>query len=158
MDANITRPTESADQVVGTGNLQLVSRQTQLKEAALAAVFFACAFVAVLGVVLIFAFVAYKALPIFSDVGFFNFIGGTEWSASAEKFGIVPFIVGSFTVTLGALVLGAPLAVLTAVFLSEIATPRVRSIVRPAVELLAGIPSVVYGFFGVPFFCLNFVF
>lgn len=129
--------------------LQLVSRQTQLKEGALATLFFICAFVAVLAVILIFAFVAWRAFPIFTEVGFIEFITGTNWSVSNNEFGAVPFIIGSFVVTLGALALGAPLAVLTAVFLSEIATPRLRGLIRPAVELLAGIPSVVYGFFGV---------
>lgn len=132
-----------------TGNLQLVSRSTQVKEAALATLFFVCAFIAVLAVVAIFGFVVWKALPIFSQVGIKDFLTGTEWSVSEEKFGIVPFIEGSFVVTLGALFIGAPLAVLTAVFLSEVASARMRAIVRPAVELLAGIPSVVYGFFGI---------
>lgn len=132
-----------------TGNLQLVSRSTQIKETALATLFFICAFVAVLAVVAIFAFVVWKSLPIFSQVGIKDFLTGTEWSVSEGQFGIVPFIEGSFVVTLGALVIGAPLAVLTAVFLSEVASLRMRAIVRPAVELLAGIPSVVYGFFGI---------
>lgn len=130
-------------------HLQMVSRATQLKEASLKALFFLCAFVAVLGVGLIFAFVAWKATPIFSEVGIVEFLTSIRWSPSHDEFGIVPFIVGSFVVTFGALLLGAPLAVATAVFLSEIAPDRVRGIVRPAVELLAGIPSVVYGFFGV---------
>lgn len=133
----------------GGANLQLVSRSTQIKEASLAALFFICAFVAVLAVGAIFAFVVWKSLPIPSEVGFKEFLTGTVWSVSDEKFGIVPFIEGSFVVTFGALIIGAPLAVLTALFLSEIASPRMRAIVRPAVELLAGIPSVVYGFFGI---------
>lgn len=132
-----------------TGNLVLVTRKTQIKEGALATLFFLCAFVAVMGVALIFAFVAYKAYPIITEVGLGAFLTGSEWSSKKEIFGIVPFVVGSFVVTFGALVLGAPLAVLTAVFLSEIASPKMRTLIRPAVELLAGIPSVVYGFFGV---------
>ncbi|MDR1412719.1 MAG: phosphate ABC transporter permease subunit PstC [Actinomycetes bacterium] len=132
-----------------TGHLQLVSRSTQLKEAALATLFFLCALVAVLAVFLIFAFVAWKAAPLFSEIGFLDFISGTQWSVADNVYGIVPFLVGSLVVTAGALVIGAPLAVMTSVFLSEIAAPRVRAIIRPAVELLAGIPSVVYGFFGV---------
>lgn len=130
-------------------DLQLVSRQTQVKEWLLAAVFFACAFAAVLAVVLIFAFVGFKALPIFTEVGLGDFLSGRVWAPSDDLFGILPLIQGSFIVTLGALAIGTPLAVGTAVFLSEIASPGVRAVVRPAVELLAGIPSVVYGFFGV---------
>jgi len=143
----VTPPETQA--VAAKGKLQLVSRETQVKEWLLAAVFFACAFVAVLAVALIFAFVGWKAWPIFSEVGIGNFLGGDVWAPSDGSFGILPLIVGSFVVTLGALALGTPLAVGTAVFLSEIASPRMRAIVRPAVELLAGVPSVVYGFFGI---------
>lgn len=131
------------------GELQLVSRETQVKEWLLAATFFACAFVAVLAVALIFLFVGWKAWPITSEVGLVGFLFGKEWAPSDDLYGVLPLIQGSFVVTLGALAIGTPLAVGTAVFLSEIASPRVRAIVRPAVELLAGIPSVVYGFFGV---------
>lgn len=129
--------------------LQLVSRKTIVKETALATLFFVCAFVAVLGVALIFLFVGWQAQPILEAVGFAEFVTGNVWAPSDELFGIAPLIAGSFIVTLGALALGTPLAVGTAVFLSEIASPRVRAVVRPAVELLAGIPSVVYGFFGI---------
>lgn len=140
-------PQDSAAPVAG--ELRLVSRETQIKEWLLAAVFFMCAFVAVLAVALIFAFVGYKALPIFTEVGIGEFLFGRVWASSEDLYGILPLIQGSFVVTLGALALGTPLAVGTAVFLSEIASPTVRAFVRPAVELLAGIPSVVYGFFGV---------
>lgn len=129
--------------------LTMVSRATQIKERALSLLFFLCAIVAVLGVVLIFAFVAWRAVPLFKEIGFLHFIAGTKWSVAQSRFGVVPFIVGSFVVTAGALVIGAPLAILTALFLSEVAGPRARAVIRPAVELLAGIPSVVYGFFGV---------
>ncbi len=128
--------------------LQLVSRSTHLKELALKNLFLLCAGVAVAGVVLIFAFVGVRGWPIFAEVGLWAFLAGREWNPTGEVFGILPLIWGSVVVMAGALVLGTPLAVGTAVFLSEIATPRVRAVVRPAVELLAGIPSVIYGFFG----------
>ena len=131
------------------GNLRLVSRATYTKEWLLKAVFFTCALMFVLAVALIFVFVGWKAWPIVTDYGFGKFISGTVWSSSTNDFGIFPLIVGSLLVTLGALALGTPLAVGTAVFLSDVASPRVRAFVRPAVELLAGIPSVVYGFFGI---------
>jgi len=131
------------------GELTLVSRETQVKEWLLAAIFFACAFVAVLAVALIFGFVGWKAWPITYEVGLGNFLTGSVWAPSDDQYGIRTLIQGSFIITLGALAIGTPLAVGTAVFLSEIASPRIRSVVRPAVELLAGIPSVVYGFFGV---------
>jgi phosphate transport system permease protein len=140
----------SADQGSSkNGALQLVSRSTQLRERALASVFFLCAFMAVLGVALIFLFTGWRALPVFTEIGAGQFVFGTEWIPSEGQYGILPLIAGSVVVTLGALVIGTPLAVGTAIFLSEIASPRVRRVVRPAVELLAGIPSVVYGFFGI---------
>jgi phosphate transport system permease protein len=131
------------------GELTLVSRETQVKEWLLAALFFACAFVAVLAVALIFAFVGWKAWPIITDVGLVEFLTGPVWAPTDDQFGILTLIQGSFVVTFGALIIGTPLAVGTAVFLSEVASPQIRMVVRPAVELLAGIPSVVYGFFGV---------
>jgi phosphate ABC transporter permease protein PstC len=134
-----------------TGQLQLVSRSTYAKEWLLKALFFACAFMFVLAVALIFLFVGWKAWPIVTDYGLGKFITGTVWSAGTKEFGILPLLVGSLIVTIGALALGTPLAVGTAVFLSDVASDKVRAVVRPAVELLAGIPSVVYGFFGIIF-------
>lgn len=128
--------------------LKLMSRATYLKEAALKNLFLVCACVAVAGVALIFVFVGYRGWPIFTEVGLGAFLGGREWLPTEDLYGILPLLVGSLVVTVGALALGTPLAVGAAVFLSEIASPRVRAIVRPAVELLAGVPSVVYGFFG----------
>lgn len=130
------------------GELRLMSRATYIREAALKNLFLLCAFVAVMGVVLIIAFVGWRGWPIFAVEGFGGFLAGREWNPTDSVFGILPLIYGSFVVMAGALVIGTPLAVGTAVFLSEIASPRVRSIVRPAVELLAGIPSVIFGFFG----------
>lgn len=141
-------PPDSGGVEPQAGALRLVSRSTYFRELALQNIFLLCAFVAVAGVVLIFVFVGVRGWPIFAEVGLWDFISGSEWSPTRGAYGILPFIYGSVVVMLGALVLGTPLAVGTAIFLSEIASPRVRSIVRPAVELLAGIPSVIYGFFG----------
>lgn len=125
-----------------------ISRATYFKEAALRNLFLLCACVAVAGVALIFLFVGYRGYPIFSKVGLMQFLGGGTWYPTKGSFGILTLIVNSLLAMIGALALGGPLAVGTAVFLSEVATPRIREWVRPAVELLAGIPSVVYGFFG----------
>ena len=130
------------------GELRLVSRRTYLKELSLRYLFFACALVAVVAVALIFVFVGVQGWPAFTEIGFKDFVFGRVWAPSQELYGILPLIWGSLVVMVGALILGTPLAVGAAVFLSEIAPPRVRAVVRPAVELLAGIPSVVYGFFG----------
>ncbi len=119
------------------------------RERALESVFLICALTAIVGVLLVFIFVTIKGFPIFEKVGVLKFLFSLDWSPSDNQFGILTFIIGSFLVTAGALALGAPMAIMTAIFLSEIAPKRVQKLVRPAVELLAGIPSVVYGFFGI---------
>jgi phosphate transport system permease protein len=129
-------------------SLSTISRATYAKEATLKNLFLVCAFVAVAGVLLIFLFVGYRGWPIFAKLGVGEFLGGMVWSPSAEKLGILSLIINSLLATFGALAIGAPLAIGTAVFLSDVASPRVREIVRPAVELLAGIPSVIFGLFG----------
>lgn len=127
--------------------LQLVSRSTMIKERALEALFLACACVAVLAVLLIFAFTLYKALPVLSDIGLLSFFG-MDWAPSQGHYGIMALLVGSIIVTAGALVIGVPLAIGCAVYLTEIANKRLSNIVSTAVDLLAGVPSVIYGFFG----------
>ena len=131
-----------------TGELKMMSRATYLREALLRNIFMVCAIVAVAAVALIFTFVGIRGWPVVDDPGIVAFLTGTEWSSTYGEFGILPLVSGTLVVTIGALLLGAPLAIGTAVFLSEIASPRMRSIVRPAVEMLAGVPSVVFGFFG----------
>lgn len=130
------------------GGLKMMSRATYVREALLKNLFLLCAIVAVAAVSLIFVFTTARGWEVVKDPGLAAFLGGTEWSSTLGRFGILPLVVGTLAITLGSLVLGAPLAIGTAVFLSEIASPRMRSIVRPAVEMLAGVPSVVYGFFG----------
>ena len=106
------------------------------------------AFVSVIIIVLIGGFIFKEGFPIIAKVGLFKFLLGKEWFPTSGVFGIFPMIVGTFAVTIGALVLGVPLGVATAIFLAEFAPSSVSKIIRPAVELLAGIPSVVYGLFG----------
>lgn len=130
------------------GGLKMMSRATYVREALLKNLFLLCAIVAVAAVSLIFVFTTARGWEVVKDPGLAAFLGGAEWSSTLGRFGILPLVVGTLAITLGSLVLGAPLAIGTAVFLSEIASPRMRSIVRPAVEMLAGVPSVVYGFFG----------
>lgn len=99
-------------------------------------------------VLLIAVFVFWQGLPALQKTGLWNFIWGREWSPLKGVFGIYPMIVGSILVTLGALLLGVPLGVACAIFLAEVAPRWIARVLRPAIELLAGIPSVVYGFFG----------
>ncbi len=130
------------------GTLKMMSRATYIREALLKNLFLVCAVVAVAAVSLIFIFTASRGWSVVRDPGLGAFLGGTEWSSTRGQYGILPLVSGTLVITIGALLLGAPLAIGTAVFLSEIAAPRMRRIVRPAVEMLAGVPSVVYGFFG----------
>ena len=113
-------------------------------------VFFVCGMVAILAVVLISGYMIVAGLPAIKEIGLTEFLFGTEWASTAKdpKYGILPFILTSVWGTLGAIVIGVPIGLLTAVFLSKVANPRVAAAVRPAVELLAGIPSVVYGLIG----------
>lgn len=102
---------------------------------------------AVVTVILIFVFTTYSALPVFTDIGLADFFSFT-WAPSEGHYGIVSLLAGSGLVTVGALAMGVPLGVGTAVYLVEIASKRVRKLISPAVDLLAGIPSIIYGFFG----------
>jgi len=106
------------------------------------------AFFSVITIILIGGFVFKEGFPTISKIGLIDFLLGKEWYPTKGVFGIFPMIVGTFAVTIGALILGVPLGVATAIFLAEFAPARVCRIIRPAVELLAGIPSVVYGLFG----------
>lgn len=103
----------------------------------------------VLALITVFIFI--KGVPIIAKVGVFNFVFGTKWAPSQGAFGIFPMIIGSLSVTLGAIVLGVPIALCCSIFLAEFAPAALRNIFRPAIQLLAGIPSVVYGFWGVLF-------
>ncbi|MCL2496722.1 MAG: phosphate ABC transporter permease subunit PstC [Clostridiales bacterium] len=100
---------------------------------------------------LITVFIIVRGAPIIGEVGLFNFIFGMEWAPGQGKFGIFPMIVGSVSVTLGAAILGVPIGICCSIFLAEFAPVSLRNMFRPAIQLLAGIPSVVYGFWGLIF-------
>ena len=114
------------------------------------ALFFACGFIAVVFVVFISVYLIVSGLPAIREIGLVDFLFGTEWASTAAEpsFGILPFILTSIYGTCGAIVLGVPVGFMTAVFLAKVAPPKVAAVVRPAVDLLAGIPSVVYGLIG----------
>lgn len=147
MEAQENSQTEQNVQTPKKRELALVSRSTYIKEKALQWIFFACAFLAVVTVILIFVFTTYSALPVFTDIGLADFFSFT-WAPSEGHYGILSLLAGSGLVTVGALAMGVPLGVGTAVYLVEIASKRVRKLISPAVDLLAGIPSIIYGFFG----------
>ncbi|MCX8045234.1 MAG: phosphate ABC transporter permease subunit PstC [Desulfobacterota bacterium] len=108
-----------------------------------------CAFSSLFFLFLIFLFILIEGLPLFYRVGVGNIIAGFKWAPTKGAFGIFPMIVSSFLVTIGALILGAPLGLACAVYLAEYAGKKKKLFLKPALELLAGIPSVVYGFLGV---------
>ena len=112
-------------------------------------IFKLCALVAVISLLVIIGFVFYKGLTPFISKGysFFDFIFGKEWVPSADKFGILPMILASIYGTLGSLILGVPIGILTAVFIAEIAPKSIAKVLSQGVELLAGIPSVLFGVF-----------
>ncbi|MCL6591530.1 MAG: phosphate ABC transporter permease subunit PstC [Firmicutes bacterium] len=118
------------------------------KERLIAGLLFALACIAVAGVLLIILFVLREGWPVLTKYGLFSLISGKVWQPTRSVFGLLPLIIGSAYVTLTALVLGVPLGASCAVFMAEIAPDWMTRIVRPAINLLAGIPSVVYGFFG----------
>ncbi len=99
-------------------------------------------------VFLIGLFILREGWPAFKEIGLRDMLLGRVWRPGQGEFGLLAMIAGSVLVTIGAMILGVPLALAGAIFLAEVAPARMRDIVRPAVELLAGIPSVVYGLFG----------
>ena len=120
------------------------------KEKLMEVVFFIAACASILAVTLICVFIFQGGWAAVREIGLAEFLGGTKWKPTADNpsFGIFPMIMGSIYVTGGALIIGVPIGILTAVFLAETAPEPLSKIVRPAIELLAGIPSIVYGFFG----------
>ncbi|HPB59261.1 MAG TPA: phosphate ABC transporter permease subunit PstC [Candidatus Saccharicenans sp.] len=105
--------------------------------------------ITVLAVITIFIFE--QGLPVMVKYGLKNFLFGQDWYPSEKSFGLLPMIVGSLLVTLGALLIGVPLGLASAIFLTEFSSRRLSRLLKPVFELLAGIPSVVYGFLGLMF-------
>lgn len=120
----------------------------KIKEKVMRVVFAAAAFLSIVAVILICVFLFANGIPAMKEIGVWNFISGTSWKPSQNLYGIFPMIVGSIYVTAGAIILGVPLGILTAVFMAKFCPDRLYKLLKPAVDLLAGIPSIVYGFFG----------
>ncbi|MCL1903795.1 MAG: phosphate ABC transporter permease subunit PstC [Oscillospiraceae bacterium] len=114
-------------------------------------VFFVLALSSILALVVITVFILMKGLPLIAEVGLFKFIFSTTWAPGQGEYGIGAMILGSVIVTLGAAVIGVPIGICCSIFMAEMAPERMRKIFRPAIQLLAGIPSVVYGFWGLVF-------
>ena len=123
-------------------------KTAHLREGIMQAVFTACACISILAVVLICVFLFANGLPTIGKIGPLKFLLGTTWKPGNDIYGILPMILGSLYVTAGAIIVGVPVGLLTAIYLSRFSTPAIKRVMLPAVQLLAGIPSVVYGFFG----------
>ena len=116
----------------------------------MARVFFLCALASILALLLIFLFLFVNGLPAIGEIGLINFLTGRSWRPmdTPPSFGVLPMIVGSLYITAGAIVVGVPVGIFTAIFLAYMCPKWLYLFLKPAVNLLAGIPSVVYGFFG----------
>lgn len=119
-----------------------------LREKGMQMVFLLTACVSILAVVLICVFLFASGMPAIGQIGVPDFLLGMDWRPSNNMFGILPMIVGSIYVTAGALIVGVPIGILTAIFMARFCPDWLYRIMKPAVNLMAGIPSVVYGFFG----------
>lgn len=119
-----------------------------IKEKVMKLLFFLTALISIAAVILICIFLFASGIPAIKEIGVFKFLLGTSWKPANNLYGILPMIVGSLYVTAGALVIGVPIGILTAVFMARFAPKSIYAPLKAAVNLMAGIPSVVYGFFG----------
>ena len=120
----------------------------QLRERVMQVVFLIAACISILAVALICIYLFANGLPAIGKIGPLNFLLGTEWRPNAEQYGIFPMILGSIYVTAGAIIVGVPMGLLAAIYLAKFCPKSLYKLLKPAVNLLAGIPSIVYGFFG----------
>jgi len=130
-----------------------VRRGRHLKERAIAAALFACAALSTLVTLGVVVVLVGESVSFFREVSVVEFLTGTRWEPMFEEkhFGVVPLLFGSFMVAAGAAALALPVGLLTAIYLSEYADPRLRGALKPLLEILAGIPTVVYGYFALTF-------
>lgn len=119
-----------------------------LKEILIEKVLLSLSLVSIVIIALILAFVVAEAIPAFNHYGFSNFMFGSNWSPDKNEFGVFPMILGSIYVTLLSLVMSVPMSISCAIFLEEICPNNFRKTFKPVIQTLAGIPSVIYGFFG----------
>ena len=118
------------------------------KEKLMQGVFFIAACTSVLAVALICVFLFINGVPAMKEIGFVKFLTGTVWRPNNDIYGIFPMIMGSIYVTAGAILIGVPIGILTSVFMAKYCPKQIYPVLKGATELLAGIPSVIYGFFG----------
>ncbi|MBC5694718.1 phosphate ABC transporter permease subunit PstC [Agathobaculum hominis] len=119
-----------------------------LRETLMHIVFFVCALTSIAAVVLICLFLFANGIPAMKEIGLLNFLTGAKWKPGNDIYGILPMILGSIYITAGAVVIGVPVGLLTAIFMAFYCPKKLYGLLKPCTELLAGIPSIVYGFFG----------
>lgn len=137
----------NSDCVKGYGKMKRV-KVSNIKEKAMEIVFLVSACISILSVALICIFLFTNGVPGIAKIGAKEFLLGTEWKPGSQLYGILSTIIGSIYVTVGAIIVGVPIGLLMAVFMARFCPKKLYRILKPGVELLAGIPSVVYGFFG----------
>ena len=120
----------------------------KVKEKIMEYVFLLTAVISILAVALICVFLFANGIPAMQEIGFLDFLTGTEWRPGNKIFGILPMILGSLYVTGGALIIGVPIGILMSIFMARFCPQKIYKFLKPIVDLLAGIPSIVYGFFG----------
>ncbi len=121
---------------------------TKVREQGMQILFMVAASISILAVAVICIFIFGNGLPAIREIGFIDFIFGRRWSPNQNIYGIFPMIVGSIYVTAGAIIIGVPIGLLTAIFLARFCPAKLYKVLKTGIELLAGIPSIVYGFFG----------
>lgn len=128
--------------------------QKNTMETTMKYVFIFCASISIISIILIFYFIFRGGVPFIIEEGFTNFVFGTTWRprASNPQFGILPMIVGSLAVTAGAIIIGVPIGVLTSIFMAFFCPPKLYRFAKPSINLMAAIPSIVYGFFALQIF------
>ena len=123
-------------------------KRSTVKEKLMELVFLMTAVFSILAVALICIFLLVNGIPAMKEIGFLDFLTGTQWKPGNDKYGIFPMILGSIYVTGGALIIGVPIGILTSVFMAKFCSAKLYRFLKPIVNLMAGIPSIVYGFFG----------
>lgn len=128
-------------------------KKRELREKVFEIIFFLCAALSILTTVGIIGTLVFQSIPFFQEISILEFLGGTRWSPilKPQDFGVLPLLMGTILVSVIALGFAVPIGLLIAIFLSEYAPPKLRSILKPILEILAGIPTVVYGYFALTF-------
>ena len=120
----------------------------KFSEVSMKALFLICASVSIIATAHICIFLFANGIPAIGEIGVFDFLLGMKWKPSSDIYGIFPMIIGSIYVTAGAIIVGVPIGILCAVYMARFCPKKLYSVLKPAIDLMAGIPSIIYGFFG----------